>query len=274
LVRTFVFFRSKEINMYSDLSGRTPRRRAASARRAGLRLVALTALFALVALPVIAANAQKERSEGIAKVKASAKVVREIMGAKDNSIPDGLLADAECVAVFPGVIKGAFIFGGSGGSGCAVVRDPQTGRFGQPIFLKIGGGSVGFQIGASSTDFLLMGVNRDAQKTLTRGEWTLGADAAVAAGPVGRSAKAGTDWKLDAQFLSYSRSKGAFAGVALDGSKITVDRDRNSAFYGPNATPEQIIRGEAKPAPQFVNDLSTLSATLARFSPPKPDSRR
>jgi SH3 domain-containing YSC84-like protein 1 len=255
--------------MYSDLSGRRSRRRAVAAKRAGLRLVALLALLALVALPGIASDLPKERSDGISKVKASAKVVQEIMGAKDRAIPDGLLADAECVAVFPGVIKGAFIFGGSGGSGCAVVRDPQTGRFGQPLFLKIGGGSVGFQIGASSTDFLLMGVNREAQQTLTRGEWTLGADAAVAAGPLGRSAKAGTDWKLDAQFLSYSRSKGVFAGVALDGSKITVDRDRNRAFYGPDATPEQILRGDAKPAPQFVNALSSLATTLARYSAPK-----
>ena len=260
--------------MYSDPSGHTRRVRASVATRASFRAAALLALLALVALPGIAADLQKERSEGIAKVKAAGKVVREIMGAKDRSIPDGLLADAECVAVFPGVIKGAFIFGGSGGSGCAVARDPQTGQFGQPLFLKIGGGSVGFQIGGSSTDFLLMGVNRDAQKTLARGEWTIGADAAVAAGPLGRSAKAGTDWKLDAQFLSYSRSKGVFAGVALDGSKITIDRDRNRAFYGPTATPEQILSGEAKPAPQFVKDLAALSTTLARYAATKPGANR
>ena len=260
--------------MYSDLSGVTRRKRASVAGRASVRLAALLVLLALVALPSSAFDSRKERSDGIAKVKAGAKVVTEIMGAKDRSIPDGLLADAECVAVFPDVIKGAFIFGGSGGSGCAVARDALTGRFGQPIFLKIGGGSVGFQIGASSTDFLLMGVDRDALRTLAKGEWTIGADAAVAAGPLGRSAKAGTDWKLDAQFLSYSRSKGVFAGVALDGSKITVDRDRNRAFYGPTATPEQILSGEAKPAPQFVKDLAALSTTLARYATPKPGATR
>jgi lipid-binding SYLF domain-containing protein len=258
--------------MQRDRSVRTAR--AAAPRLARFRLVLLVVLVAVVALPGDAADWIKERREGVAKVKDASKVIRDIMGAKDRAVPDELLADAECVAVFPDVIKGAFIFGGSGGSGCAVARDPQTGRFGQPLFLKIGGGSVGFQIGASSTDFLLMGVNRDSQKTLTRGEWTLGADAAVAAGPLGRSAKAGTDWKLEAQFLSYSRSKGAFAGVSLDGSKITVDGDRNRAFYGRDATPEQILRGEAKPAPQFVKDLSTLASTLARYSAPKPDTRR
>jgi lipid-binding SYLF domain-containing protein len=260
--------------MFSDQSGRAPRARAVTTKRLSFHVVALGALLALVALPGIAADGAKERRDGVAKVKDAGKVVREIMTADDKAIPDGLLADAECVAVFPNVIKGAFIFGGSGGSGCAVARDPVTGKFGQPLFLKIGGGSVGFQIGASSTDLLLMGVNRDSQQTLMKGEWTLGADAAVAAGPVGRSAKAGTDWKLEAQFLSYSRSKGAFAGVALDGSKIMIDRDRNRAFYGADATPEQILRGKAKPAPQYVKDLSTLATTLARYSAPKPDSAR
>ena len=260
--------------MLSDRSARAPRARAAAMKRVRFHIVVLVALLALVAMPGIAANGLKERRDGVAKVKDASKVVREIMGAKDKSIPDNLLEDAECVAIFPNVIKGAFIFGGAGGSGCAVARDPLTGRFGQPLFLKIGGGSVGFQIGASSTDFLLMGVNRDALRTLTKGEWTLGADAAVAAGPVGRSAKAGTDWKLDAQFLSYSRSKGAFAGVALDGSKITVDRDRNRAFYGADATPEQILRGDARPAPQFAKDLSAIATALGRYSTTKPDTTR
>ena len=241
--------------------------------RAGLRALALVAFIMLLAFPGIAADTAKDRHEGLSRVREAVKVVREIMGAKDSAVPDELLEDADCVAVFPDVIKGAFIFGGSGGSGCAVARDPRTGRFGQPLFLKIGGGSVGFQIGGSSTDFFLVGVNPDAIRTLARGEWTLGADAAVAAGPIGRSAKAGTDWRLDAQFLSYSRSKGAFVGVALDGSKISVDGDRNRAFYGPEATPDQILDGRARPAPQFVKALSTLASTLSRYTAPRPARR-
>lgn len=251
------------------------RRVSASVRKlASFRLSVLLALLVFVALPVIASDSAKQRRDGISKVRDASKVVRQIMDAKDGGVSLQLLDDAECVAVFPNVIKGAFIFGGSGGNGCAVARDPLSGKFGQPLFLKIGGGSVGFQIGGSSTDFLLMGVNRDAQQTLTKGEWTLGADAAVAAGPVGRSATAGTDWKLDAQFLSYSRTKGAFAGVALDGSKVSLDEDRNRAFYGPNVTPDQILNGEAQPAPQFVKDLGMLATTLARYSSPKPDASR
>jgi lipid-binding SYLF domain-containing protein len=119
-----------------------------------------------------------------------------------------------------------------------------------------------------------VGVNRDAISTLTKGEWTLGADAAVAGGPVGRSAKAGTDWKLDAQFLAYSRSKGAFAGVSLDGSKISLDKDRNSAIYGPSATAEEIVSGKARPDPKFVKGLSALSTTLARYATPKASAKR
>jgi lipid-binding SYLF domain-containing protein len=232
-------------------------------------VLALLATLIVLTIPGIAADAAKDRREGVSKVQDAATVVREIMGAKDKALPDELLEDAVCVAIFPNVIKGAFIVSGSGGSGCAVARDPRTGRFGQPLFLKIGGGSLGFQIGGSSTDFLLVGLNRHAQETLTKGEWTLGADAAVAGGPVGRSAKAGTDWKLDAQFLSYSRSKGAFAGVALDGSKISLDRDRNSAIYGPAATPEQILAGTAKPDPKVARSLMALADTLARYTPAK-----
>ncbi len=242
--------------------------------RMGFRALLLGALVSVLAMTGIAADTAKDQRESVSKVQDSAKVVRDIMGAQDKAIPGSLLEDAACVAVFPNVIKGAFVVGGSGGSGCAVVRDTKTGQFGQPLFLKIGGGSVGFQIGGSSTDFLLVGVNRDSIDTLTKGSWTLGADAAVAAGPVGRSAKAGTDWKLDAQFLSYSRSKGVFAGVSLDGSKISIDKDRNSAIYGPSATPEEILSGKAKADVRFAKSLSALSTTLARYGQPKASAKR
>lgn len=239
-------------------------------RRVLFTLVAVL-LAAPLALTAPAADKAEEQREALKKVQDASNVITAIMRADDKAIPRELLADAECVAVFPGVIKGAFIIGGSGGSGCAVCRDPRTGRWEQPLFLKIRGGSVGFQIGGSKTDFVLMGVNREAQQALIKGEFTLGADAAVAGGPVGRSAKAGTDWKLDSQFLAYSRSKGAFAGIALDGSKIVIDKDRNHAVYGDAATPQQIITGEAKPDPKMATRLTTLGRTLARYSPAKPD---
>jgi lipid-binding SYLF domain-containing protein len=234
------------------------------------------ALAAFLVPPAPAADTPaKERSEAVDKVQKSAKVVTEVMRADDKAIPRDLLKDAECVAVFPNVIKGAFILGGSGGSGCAVCRNAQTGRFyDTPVFLKIGGGSVGFQIGGSSTDFILMGVNRDSQESLAKGEFQLGADASVAAGPIGRSAKAGTDWKLDSQFLSYSRSKGAFAGVALDGSKVKVDKDRNAAVYGDGASAMDIMSGRAKADPSVAKQMAALSATLGRYTAPMPDRRK
>ncbi len=158
--------------MHTDQSVRSRAPSHFGAKRASLRVGALLALLVLMPLPGSASESANERREGVDKVKDSAKVVREIMGASDKAIPSDLLQSAECVAVFPNVIKGAFIFGGSGGSGCVVARDPKTGRFGQPLFLKIGGGSVGFQIGASSTDFVLMGMNDDAQSSIAKGEWT------------------------------------------------------------------------------------------------------
>lgn len=220
---------------------------------------------------VPAESLDKERREAIEEVEQSIEVINEMMGIAEQTIPEALLKDAECIAIFPNVFKGAFVFGGSGGDGLAVCRDPRTGRWGTPLFLEIGGGSWGAQIGASWTDFVLVGVNRDAQKALAKGRWTVGADAAVAAGPVGRSAKAGTDWTLSSQFVSYSRSKGLFAGVALDGAKIMLDDDANPAVYGPRATPEQILMGRAKANAAVSREMMMVAETLAKYTRPMPD---
>lgn len=239
-----------------------------------VRAFAVAVMAALVLLPSVAADSpEKERREAIEEVLQSVEVLNEMMNIEEQTIPEELLKDAECVAIFPNVFKGAFVFGGSGGDGLAVCRDPQTGRWGQPLFLELGGGSWGAQIGASWTDFVLVGVNRESQKAIAKGRWTLGADAAVAAGPVGRRAKAGTDWKLQSQFVSYSRSKGLFAGVALDGAKIMLDDDANPAVYGPNATPEQILMGRVRPNPDVARDMMMVADTLAKFTRPMPDRR-
>lgn len=246
-------------------------------RRYAMSLFAIVGLFvsSLAGQPAVSASPadtpEKERREAIEEIQQSVEVINEMMGIKEDTIPEELLRDAECIAVFPNVFKGAFVFGGSGGDGLAVCRDPQTGRWGQPLFLEIGGGSWGAQIGASWTDFVLVGVNRDAQKALARGSWTVGADAAVAAGPVGRSAKAGTDWKLNSQFVSYSRSKGLFAGIALDGAKIMLDDDANPAVYGPNATPQQILMGQVKPHAEVAREMTVVADTLAQHTRPMPD---
>jgi len=230
--------------------------------------------FGAITPGAIAASAdsvEKDRREGVEEVTESVEVITEIMGIKEGTIPDELLKDAECIAVFPSVFKGAFIFGGSGGDGLAVCRDPKTGKWGQPLFLKIGGASWGAQIGASRTDFVLVGLNRDAQKAIAKGEWTVGADASVAAGPIGRSTKAATNLKLDSQFVSYSRSKGLFAGIALDGSKISLDKDSNSAIYGADATPTQILMNQVQPDPSVAEDMRGVATTLAKYGRPMPD---
>ena len=230
-------------------------------------------ITALLVVPVPAADTAKEQREALDKVSKATRVVREVMGTKESQIPRELLADAEVIMVFPDVLKAAFIFGGSGGSGAALARDPQSGRWRQmPLFLKIGSGSVGFQIGGSSTDFIIVGITRDAEGAVAKEEFELGADAAIAAGPVGRTAKAGTGWKLDSPFLSYSRSKGAFAGVSLSGSKIKMDKDRNEAVYGAGVTSTRILSGDVKPVdPKMAKGLQQLATTLSRYTPPKPD---
>lgn len=209
--------------------------------------------------------------EALKQARKASDVFTEIMGISDEekTVPKELVADAEVIAVFPDVVKAAFIFGGTGGKGVASARDPRTGRWGPPLFLKVGGASWGAQIGAQSADFVLVGANRAAQDVFTKGEWTLGADAAAVAGPVGRKASAGTDWKLNAQLLSYSRSKGLFAGVSLEGAKIKVDDDLNQAVYG-NASAKDILAGRATPN-SASSGVSVFQSTLAKYSKPRPD---
>jgi lipid-binding SYLF domain-containing protein len=213
----------------------------------------------------------KDLREAITQSQKASKNFTQIMGVPgdEKKIPKELLADAECLAVFPDVVKAAFIFGGTGGKGVVSCRDPQTGRWGPPLFLKVGGASWGAQIGAQSADFVLVGVNRASQDVFTKGEWTLGADAAAVAGPVGRKASAATDWKLNGQLLSYSRSKGLFAGVSLEGAKIKIDEDVNRAVYG-DATPADILMGHAKANPGAASVMG-FPKTIARYGAAKPD---
>ncbi len=236
-------------------------------------IVSAGLVFAAASTP-LKNSAAKDRAEAIKQTQKASANFRQIMGIPDaeKRIPRDLLADAECVAVFPDVVKAAFIFGGTGGKGVVSARNPKTGHFGPPLFLKVGGASWGAQIGAQSADFVLVGVNRDSEDVFTKGEWTLGADAAAVAGPVGRKASAATDWKLNGQLLSYSRSKGLFAGVSLEGAKIKLDDDVNRAVYG-DATPADILAGRAKPDPA-VGDVMTYTRTLERYGPPRPDRRR
>jgi len=212
----------------------------------------------------------EEQQKGMEQAQKASKVFDEVMGIKEDAIPEELLKDAEVIAVFPDVVKAAFIFGGSGGKGVVAARDPKTGRWGPPLFLKVGGASWGAQIGAESADFVMMGVNRDAQKVFEKEEWTIGAEAAVAVGPVGRKAKAGTDYKLDSQWVSYSRSKGLFAGLSLGGSKVKLDDDVNRAIYGSGYRASDVLMGRVEPS-ATAREIMAFPQTLAKYGRPMPD---
>ncbi len=199
-------------------------------------------LFSIILLlaNIVAAFAQTSRERSAKKARAAAaqsakaaRVFNEIMGTRERSIPGDLLDRAEAVAVFPGVLKAGFIVGGRGGNG--VISRRVAGGWGAPAFFDLGGGSIGLQIGAASTDYILLFMNENAVESLLGDKFEIGGEGSAAAGPVGRSASASTDVKLNAQILSYSRSKGAFAGLELKGVVIKPDNEDNLQVYGMTA---------------------------------------
>ena len=181
-----------------------------------------------------------------------ATLTAEIMKAPDQRIPDGLLHSAKCIAIIPGDVKFAFIFGGNYGRGVATCR---TGHgWSAPMFVAIEGGSVGYQIGGSSTDLVMLFMNDRALQSLLSDKFKLGADASVAAGPEGRNAAAATDLKLNAEILSYSRTKGVFAGVSLSGAVVQADKSGDKAMYGADADRHEILAGKVA-VPASAKDL-------------------
>ena len=191
----------------------------------------------------------------------AAKVFREVMDIPEKEIPRDVLDKAECVAVFPDVIKAGFIVGGRGGRGVASCRT-STG-WSAPAYFNLGGGSIGLQIGAQSTDFVLLFMNSNAMHSLLSDKFTLGADASVAAGPVGRQAGAETDAKFDSQILSYSRSKGLFAGLELKGVVIKSDKEDMRDVYGKEVSAKEVLQENKVTAPEVVRAFPN---TLARYS--------
>ncbi len=205
----------------------------------------------------------KKITRATKRSQEAARVFTEIMAAPDKAIPKDLLDKAEAVAVFPNVIKAGFIVGGRGGNG--VISRRVRGGWSAPAFFKMGGGSIGLQIGASSTDFVLLFMNPDALKGLLEDKLEIGGEGSVAAGPVGRSASASTNVTLDAGILSYSRSKGLFAGLELKGVVIDPDNDDNEAVYGLKAA--DILTGTNKMnLTQMPAGVRIFPRTLARYS--------
>ena len=174
------------------------------------------------------------------------EVLHEIMGMPDKGIPDEVLDHARCVAVVPHMIKGGFVFGGKGGKGVATCR--TSNGWSAPAFITISGGNWGLQIGVEAVDLVMIFQNEKAMQRLLSSNFHVGADASAAAGPVGRHAEAGTTWKLDTEILTYSRAKGVFAGLTLEGASIRQDNDSRRAIYGPRVTTKALLMGKV-PAP-------------------------
>ncbi|MGA6984213.1 MAG: lipid-binding SYLF domain-containing protein [Candidatus Sulfotelmatobacter sp.] len=205
--------------------------------------------------------AEDEQGKVADRVQAAADVLNDIQGAPDKGIPDEVLRSADCVAVVPGLLKGGFIVGAKYGRGLATCRTPKG--WSAPAFFLVTGGSFGFQIGGQAVDLIMLIMNKDGMKHLLSSEFALGADASVAAGPVGRHAEGNTDWKMRAEVLTYSRARGLFAGVSLNGAVIKQDKDSTREFYGRMVPFRTALTGEIEP-PAGANAFLTSLAKWAQ----------
>jgi lipid-binding SYLF domain-containing protein len=203
------------------------------------------------------ADDQPKESKASDRVQAAADVLNEIQSAPDSGIPQESLGKAECVAVVPSMLKGGFVVGAKYGRGLATCRTPKG--WSTPAFFLLEGGSVGFQIGGQAVDLVMLIMNNDGMQHLLASKVALGADASVAAGPVGRHAEGNTDWKMRAQVLTYSRARGVFAGVSLNGAVMKQDKDSTREFYGHMMTTKAALTGEVEPPPAANAFLTTLA---------------
>jgi lipid-binding SYLF domain-containing protein len=234
------------------------------AMKTAIALLMNTLLVVLTIYPSSAFAADQEQDDK--RLENTSTVLKEILDVPDD-IPQDLLDKADCVLVFPSVLKAAFIVGGSYGRGAMSCRKGQTfrGRWGAPTMMALEGGSLGFQIGGEATDFVLLVMNERGASGILASKVKLGADASVAAGPVGRTASAETDATLRADILSYSRARGAFAGIALEGSTVRPDNGANKKIYGKQISAREIVVGNRVRVPAVANRMiSTLDARTPR----------
>jgi len=234
--------------------------------RTSLRLTSTAPLLALTLLAsstiaVAQTNEQKRVTDAVA-------VLETLVRAPDQGIPEHILDRAEAIVVIPSLVKGGFIIGAQHGRGVMSVRDRANNRWSAPGFIALTGGSIGWQIGVQSVDLVLLVMNREGVKDLLDNEFKLGANASVAAGPVGRQGEASTDASLNAQILAYSRAKGLFAGLSLEGASLRVDRDANKDFYGATISTEDMVRGIARTTPAGTQWTSTLARLVPANSTP------
>ena len=208
----------------------------------------------------LSAFAEGDQAKLDDRLTSAQEVLNQIMATPDRGIPRGILAGASCVVVVPAYKKGAFVVGGQYGQGVATCRTP-SGQWSAPVFVQLAGGSFGWQIGGQSTDLVLVAMNQGGLQAMLKNKVKLGADAAASAGPVGRNSQAATDWKLNAEFLTYSRSKGLFAGIDLDGTVLSQNQDDTRTAYGSNIPFDTILKGN-QPTPE---NAKPFVRTVARY---------
>jgi lipid-binding SYLF domain-containing protein len=200
----------------------------------------------VLAVFTCAANAAELSTKATNRIRDAATILKEIHSVPDKDIPQELWDKAECVLVVPSLKKAAFVFGGEYGSGLMSCR--HNGQWSAPVFMQVGKGSWGLQIGAQSIDLVLLVMNKSGMEKMLRNNVSLGAEASIAAGPVGRDARAATDGQMKAEILSYSRTQGLFAGINLSGGVVKADEDDNKDLYGPNVAPRDVVMaGTVKP---------------------------
>jgi lipid-binding SYLF domain-containing protein len=219
----------------------------------------LVLTLALLAFSFSTTAQEPPDSEEARRLRESITVLNEVMATSDTSIPSSIAAKAEGIAIFPGTLKAGFIFGGMRGRGVLSAR--TAGGWSLPTFMTLTGGSIGLQIGGQAADLVLIIMNRRGLEQFVRNQFKFGADAAVAAGPVGREAQANTDLQLRAEILSYSRSRGLFAGVTVNGSTVRADLDANERFYGKRLNGPQLVLDDSAvesptPVPEWIQTLS------------------
>ena len=204
------------------------------------------AILALVSVSALAwASDQTPKQEAMDRLQKASDVLQAVANAPDKGIPDEVLGGAKCIAIVPNLIKAGFVFGGKHGRGVATCRD-TAGAWSAPAFFTITGGSWGAQIGVEGIDLVMMIMNDQGMQHLMSNKFQVGGEASASAGPVGRHASAGTDWKAGSEILTYSRSKGLFAGVDLGGSWISRDADPTYVLYGTNVTSNDVLSGKVK----------------------------
>lgn len=219
-----------------------------------ISIVASALALMASAMTAFAATDKEKIAE---RLNDGSSVLSQIMATPDKAIPGGILRGASCVVVIPSFKKGAFIVGAQYGQGVATCRTPRG--WSAPVCVQLEGGSFGFQIGGQATDLVLIAMNDQGLQQMLKNKFKIGADAAASAGPVGRNAQAGTDWKLNAEFLTYSRSKGLFAGIDLDGTVLSQNQDDTRVLYGAAVPFDTILKGnEATPqeAQPFVRTVA------------------